>query len=73
MSDLGLQFVLHARRVQLVNEQPPVIHAAESSFMKFCSYCFEIMPHVRKEDYSECSMCGLKTFPKTSESGRGLP
>jgi rRNA maturation endonuclease Nob1 len=74
MTNLGTQFVLAARRVILVEETEPVIHAAQSAFMKFCSVCFEIMPHVRKEDHSECTVCGLKTFPKShvneSEPGR---
>jgi rRNA maturation endonuclease Nob1 len=74
MSDLGLQFVLAARRMTLVEEIEPVIHQAQSQYMRFCSVCLEIMPHVRKEDRSECTVCGLPTFPEShaneSESGR---
>lgn len=73
MTDLGMQFVLAARRMKLVEETTePVIHEVQSSYMKFCSFCFEMMPHIRKEDHSECTVCGLQTFPKRNESGQAL-
>lgn len=62
MSDLGMEFVVHARRVRIVDEDVPRDDLPANIFLKTCSYCFEIMPHYRRDDHCECSVCGLKTF-----------
>jgi len=74
MSDLGMRFVVHARRVRLVDETPPPAPphqksidgegSQENVFWKMCTDCLEIMPHYRRDDHSECSVCGLRTFPR---------
>lgn len=55
---LGTQFVLHARRVQLVDvDERPV----SNSFMKFCPPCGEMTMHERYEEYTECLFCHERT------------
>ena len=58
---LGTQFVLHARRVQLVDvdEQP---QQPSNSFMKFCGRCGEMQMHTRQDNYTECQCCGRRKY-----------
>lgn len=57
--------------VEIVRETPEEesTPAQENTFLKFCTFCFELMPHYRRDDYSECSVCGLKTFKRMTENG----
>lgn len=61
---LGTQFVLHARRVQLVevDERPQT-----NAFLKFCGNCTEITPHERKANFSECVICQRRTYPHAQQ------
>ena len=36
-----------------------------NTFMRLCPGCLELMPHVRKGDYSECVICGHRTYRHT--------
>ncbi len=69
MSNLGLQFVLHARRVQLVDViDETQARPLENTFLRTCSFCKELMPHYQHENYCQCAVCQTKTF-RLSENG----
>ena len=70
MSQATNQFLDAAKAAKITDEAPRITYEGQSTFMKFCSVCFEIMPHIRRDDHSECAVCGLKTFKH--ESGQSL-
>ena len=63
MSDLGMQFVVHAQRVKLTVEEPT--QPAANTILIFCNVCFELMPHYIEDGYSKCACCFNRVYPKT--------
>lgn len=66
MADLGMQFVVSARRVKLVVEEPT--RPLENTVMIFCNVCFEMMPHYLRDGCRVCCCCFNKVYPKTDVS-----
>lgn len=65
-SDAAL-FSIHARSGQEPKISPPprVTVDGQSTFWKLCLVCGDQMPHIRREDYTECVACGQKTYATT--------
>ena len=60
-------FLLIARDTREPTEEPYVAYQGESTFWKMCvGDCADFTPHVRKEDYTECVVCGCRTYAKKS-------
>jgi rRNA maturation endonuclease Nob1 len=70
MSHASVQFIEKAREIRVVQNHPRVTQDGQATFFKFCPVCHEPMPHVRKEDYSECVLCGNRTY-RNSQSKEG--
>ena len=60
----AVEFVEIARTVKVTDETPQITYEGQSTFWKFCTVCHDEMPHVRKDDYSECAVCGNKSYKK---------
>lgn len=63
----ALQFTLLARNGQepkVTTDAPRITYEGQSTFFKFCTSCADLMPHVRRDDYSECVVCGNRTYAK---------
>lgn len=41
---------------------PRITYEGQSTFWKMCTVCAEMMPHVRRDDFTECVVCGHKTY-----------
>lgn len=47
------------------NTEPYVGGQGTATFWKMCvGDCADFTPHVRKEDYTECVVCGCRTYAK---------
>ena len=46
----------------VTNKEPRITYEGETTFWKMCACCGEMMPHIRKEDYSECIVCGMRKY-----------
>lgn len=82
MSNLTIQFLQAAGRAGDVQPKitgtPQISYEGQSTFWKLCRVCMDQMPHIRKDDYSECAVCGCRTYaplptltPGPSPDGRG--
>jgi len=60
----AVEFVEIARTVNVTEGPPRITYEGQSTFWKFCTVCHYEMPHVRKDDYSECAVCGNKSYKK---------
>ena len=60
----AVEFVEIARTVKITDETPQITYEGQSTFWKFCTGCHDQMQHIRKEDYSECAVCGNKSYKK---------
>ncbi len=67
MSRAIQQFLEHARQGSgrtpaIKQDAPRITYEGQSTFFKMCTVCMEHMPHIRREDYSECVVCGNRTY-----------
>ncbi len=64
MSQAVRQFVECARQQEprVVENHPRVTFEGQSTFFKFCPVCMDQMPHVRRDDFSECVVCGNRSY-----------
>lgn len=60
-------FLLMAKdaQPQVTNKPPRITCDGQTTFWKMCTVCAEMMPHVRRDDYTECVLCGHKTHVKS--------
>ena len=65
----AVEFVEIARAVTVTEGIPRITLDGQSTFMKMCTgECHQMMPHVRRDDYSECVLCGKKTYAVKPEN-----
>lgn len=46
----------------------PYVGGQEATFWKMCNECADMTPHMRKDDYCECLVCGCRTYSKKMRS-----
>jgi len=76
MSDAVNQFLEHARSGDEIDPRikqgkPRITLDGQSTFSKMCPVCLDHMPHVRREDFSECVVCGNRTYNKRTDAASG--
>lgn len=63
MSTASTQFVLMAKSADpKVTGTPAITYEGQSTFTKYCEDCQAHYPHIRAEDYTECAVCGKRTY-----------
>jgi rRNA maturation endonuclease Nob1 len=63
-----VQFLDAAGKAKVTDRPPKITFEGQSTFIKLCTVCNAHMPHVRRDDFSECVICGTRTYAKRNDS-----
>lgn len=58
---------LNLNQVRLMQGSPRITYEGQSVFWKDCPYCMQSMPHIRRDDDSECAVCGFRSSQQEQE------